>query len=189
MVIANSFIFVFFRSKTLIQEHENFDSKLVDLKARSMRDNLIFYGIPEGGEHEDCKKLVKGLCEKTLDMLRAHELKFDRVHRVGSKSGTKVRPIVAKFHYNEEREYARKIAFHCNEALKVANQGVGAQLPKSIRDARKPLYPAMKKAKDDGKNYVLTERSINRQQEQYRQVRVFRNHQPWTIKDVVKSVL
>ena len=85
-------------------------------------------------------------------MLRAHELKFDRVHRVGSKSGTKVRPIVAKFHYNEEREYVRKIAF---EALKVANQGVGAQLPKSIRDARKPLYPAMKKAKDDGKNLYI----------------------------------
>ena len=54
---------MFFRSKTLIQEHENFDSKLVDLKARSMRDNLMFYGIPEGEEHEDCKKLVKGLCE------------------------------------------------------------------------------------------------------------------------------
>ena len=46
----------------------------------------------------------------------------------------------------------RKIVFDCSEALKVANQGVGAQLPKSIRDARKPLYPAMKKAKDDGKN-------------------------------------
>ena len=139
-------------TKTLQQEHENFDSKLVDLEARSMRDNLMFYGIPEGGEHEDCEKLVKGLCEKTLGMLRAHELKFDRAHRVGSKSGAKVRPIVAKFHYYEEREYVRKIAFDCSEALKVANQGVGAQLPKSIRDAIKPLYPAMKKAKDDGKN-------------------------------------
>ena len=30
--------------------------------------------------------------------------------------------------------------------------GIGAQLPKSIRDARKSLYPAMEKAKDEGKN-------------------------------------
>ena len=79
-------------TKTLKKEHENFDSKLVDLEARSMRDNLMFYGIPEGGKHEDCEKLVKGLCEKTLGMLRAHELKFYRVHRVGSKSGAKARP-------------------------------------------------------------------------------------------------
>ena len=55
---------------------------------------------------------------------------------------------MAKFHYYEEREYVRKIAFDCSEALKVANQGVGAQLPKSIRHARKPLYSAMKKAKE-----------------------------------------
>ena len=145
-------------TKTLKQEHENFDSKLVNLEARSMRDNLMFYGIPEGGEHEDCEKLVKGLCEKTLGMLRAYELKFDRVHRVGSKSGAKVRPIVAKFHYYEEREYVRKIAFDCSEALKVANQGVGAQLPKSFRDARKPLYPAMK-TNDNNSNIDFTDRT------------------------------
>ena len=36
--------------------------------------------------------------------------------------------------------------------MKAANQGVGAQIPKEIRDARKPLYPAMKQAKDAGKN-------------------------------------
>lgn len=48
----------------------------------------------------------------------------------------------------------RSVKYHSNfaEQLKALNMGVGAQLPKEIRDARKPLYPIMKKAKDEGKN-------------------------------------
>ena len=139
-------------AKTLRQKHEEIDSKLIDLEARSMRDNLMFYGIREGGTPENCEMLVKELCDKTLGMHTAHELKFDRVHRVGPKSATKTRPIVAKFHYYEQREQVRKLSFDASDALKAANLGVGAQIPKEIRDARKPLYPAMKQAKDAGKN-------------------------------------
>ena len=39
--------------KTLRQKHEEIDSKLIDLEARSMRDNLMFYGIREGGFPEN----------------------------------------------------------------------------------------------------------------------------------------
>ena len=77
-------------------------------------------------------------------MDRAYQLKFDRVHRVGPKSAAKVCPIVAKFHYYDQREQVRKLSFDSSEALKTAKQGVGAQLPKEVRDARKPLYPIMK---------------------------------------------
>ena len=127
------------------------DSKLIDLEARSMRDNLMFYGIPEGGDHENCEMLVKELCETTLGMDQAYNLKFDRMHRVGTKAAAKVRPIVGKFHYYEQREQVRKLWFDSSEALKTVNLGVGAQLPKEVRDARKPLYPKMKEAKDEGK--------------------------------------
>ena len=117
-----------------------------------MRDNLMFYGIPEGGEHEDCEMLVKELCETTLKMTQAYNLKFDRIHRVGSKSAAKIRPIVGKFHYYAQREEVRKLSFDYSEALKTAKRGIGAQLPKEVRDARKPLYPKMKEAKDEGKS-------------------------------------
>ena len=83
-------------------------------------------------------------------MERAYQLKFDRVHRIGPKSAAKVRPIVAKFHYFDQREQVRKLSFDSSEALKTAKQGVGAQLPKEVRDARKPLYPMMKQVKDAG---------------------------------------
>ena len=76
---------------------------------------------------------------------------FDRAHRVGQRSAS-TRPIVVKFHYYSQREKVRQTAFGVSEELKAPKLGVGAQIPKDIRDARKPLYPAMKKAKDEGKS-------------------------------------
>ena len=35
-------------TNTSKQNHEKMDSKLIDLEERSMSDNLMFYGIPEG---------------------------------------------------------------------------------------------------------------------------------------------
>ena len=46
-----------------------------------MRDNLLFYGISEKGQHENCEELVKDVCYEHLDMQDAGDLKFDRVHR------------------------------------------------------------------------------------------------------------
>ena len=108
----------------------------------------MFYGIKEGAEN--CGALVKTFCADVLHVENAHNLMFDRVHRVGGKSG-KTRPIVAKFHYYTDRERVRHASFTYAEDIKTAKFGVGAQLPKRLRDARKPLYPAMKEAKDAGK--------------------------------------
>lgn len=76
---------------------------------------------------------------------------FDRAHRVGARPGPKPRPIVVKFHYYHERELVRKRSFDYSETLKSGNMGIGAQLPKETREARKQYYPAMKKAKSEGK--------------------------------------
>ena len=122
-----------------------------DLESRSMRENLMFYGIAEGDD-ENCDDLVKGVCRDKLKVTSAHQMLFDRAHRVGSKSGAKVRPIVIKFHYYHERELVRKRSSEYADALKTAKLGVGAQLSKDIREARKPLYLAMKQAKDEGKD-------------------------------------
>lgn len=139
-------------AKYLKDKNEVFGSKLTDLESRSMRDNLLFYGIQEGGNAENCDELVKGFCADILKIQTANEMKFDRAHRLGQKSGSKIRPIVVKFHNYAEREEVRKTSFNFAEQLKALNMGVGAQLPKEIRDARKPLYSVMKKAKDEGKN-------------------------------------
>lgn len=138
-------------SKSLSDESAKLDTKLIDLEARSMRDNLMFYGIPEGGPNENCEELVKGVCADVLRMENPRNMLFDRAHRVGQRSA-RTRPIVVKFHYYSEREKVRQVSFDRADQLKAANLGIGAQLPKEIRDARKPLYPVMKKAKQDGKN-------------------------------------
>ena len=109
-------------TKTLNQNHENNDLKLIYLEARLMRDNLMLYGIPEGGDHEDCEMLVKELCETTLKMGQAYNLKFDQVHRVGTKAAAKVRQIVRKVHYYEQWEQVRKLLFDSSEALKTENR-------------------------------------------------------------------
>lgn len=141
-------------AQSLKKENEKFDAKLIDLEARSMRENLMFYGIPEGDEHENCGQLVKEMCSNHLQMEGefVRHMTFDRAHRVGQKSGSRTRPIVVKFHYFSEREAVRQSSFNFSAHLKSVNMGVGVQLPKDIRDARKPLYAKMKEAKDGGSN-------------------------------------
>ena len=66
----------------------------------------------------------------------AQGMLFDLAHRVGQKSAA-TRPIVVIFHYYSDREKVRQALFNCVIFRKTANFGVGAQLPKVIRDARK----------------------------------------------------
>ena len=53
-------------SKSFQEKNVKLESKLVDLEARSMGDNLLFYGFTEGGEHENCEELVKQFCAEKL---------------------------------------------------------------------------------------------------------------------------
>ena len=169
-------------TNTLSKQSAELDTKLIDLEMRSMRDNLMFYGLPEGGNTEKCEMLVKNMCSEILKIERADSMIFDRAHRVGQRA-TKARPIVVKFHYFSDREKVRQASFDFANQLKAANLGVGAQLPKAVRDARKPLYPAMKKPKMRGKplnlwakNCSLKEGSIS-------------NKCQWTSREVMESLV
>ena len=94
-------------ANSLRAKNAGLELKVTDLESRSMRDNLLFYGITEKGQHENCEGLVKDVCIETLGLPEARNMSFDRVHRVGTFSKNKVRPIVAKFHYFKEREVVR----------------------------------------------------------------------------------
>ena len=89
------------------------------------------------------------------------------MHRVGPKSAAKVRPIVARFYYYDQREQVRKLSFHSSEAKRPQNKEIWVQLPKEVRDARKPLYqiktqinPMMKQAKDAGKEFKFVGKKL-----------------------------
>jgi hypothetical protein len=128
------------------------NDKILDLEQRSMRDNLIFYNIPEAGDDENCENLVKTVLKDTLEMEteKVDNMIFDRAHRLGKK-GTKARPIVVKFHYYKDKEHIRNLSFEKADVLKAAKRGIGIQLPKDTRESRKGLYPAMETAKAAGK--------------------------------------
>ena len=53
---------------SLEEKNTKLENKVTDLESRSVRDNLLFYGIPEGGEHENCEVLVKEICVDHVKM-------------------------------------------------------------------------------------------------------------------------
>ncbi|KAH3798272.1 hypothetical protein DPMN_151869 [Dreissena polymorpha] len=83
--------------------------RLVNCESRSMQENLMFYGFDESKE-EDCEVIVKTFIKDILQ-IEAHDIKLDRVHRIGPYSNSKTRPIVAKFHDYNDRERVRKQAY------------------------------------------------------------------------------
>lgn len=155
--------------KTLEDQNTKLESKLTDLESRSMRENLLFYGIPEVGENENCEQLVKQLCTDKLNLPDAKDFLMDRVHRVGVHKQNKSRPIVAKFHYFRDRETVRKRSYDCSDALKQANLGIGMQWPQQVREARKSLYPVMQREKQNGKEVRMVRDKLFINGREYRQ--------------------
>ena len=93
----------------LRERNANLEAKVTDLESRSMWVNLLFYGVAERGQLENCESMIKEVCIENLDLPEALDMKFDRVHRVGTFSNNKVRPILAKFHNFKDREtYVKK---------------------------------------------------------------------------------
>ncbi|KAJ8309482.1 hypothetical protein KUTeg_014356 [Tegillarca granosa] len=82
----------------------NYEMKeeILDIKTRSMRDNLLFGGISRvlrtnepGREFEDTESVLKDFIVKEMDI---HEqTSFERVHRLGKPRNGKPPFIVAKF--------------------------------------------------------------------------------------------
>lgn len=141
--------------KSLETKNSKLETKVTDLESRSMRDNLLFYGIDEGGEHENCERLIKEVCINHLQMPEAKDMLIDRAHRVGAMKNNKPRPIVAKFHYYAQKEAVKSRSYERANELKQANKGIGMQWPQQVREARKALYPVMQQQKQNGKNVKL----------------------------------
>ena len=146
---------------SLEDKNVKLETKVVDLESRSMRENLLFYGIEEGGEHENCERLIKQVCVDKLQMPEAETMLIDRAHRIGIRKPNKTRPIVAKFHYYGQKEAVKSKSYDRSEQLKQANLGIGMQWPQQIRDARKALYPIMQKEKQNGKHVRMARDKLN----------------------------
>ena len=130
---------------------EKLEDSVIDQQARSRRNNLMFYGVPEIGGNEDCKQMVRDLIVDKCGVSGA--VRLERVHRVppGERpAGGRPRPIVCKFlDYNEKMD-VKKNSRQLPRDVRVADD-----LPKKIREARKVLMPDLKKARDEGKDAFI----------------------------------
>ncbi|XP_062582634.1 uncharacterized protein LOC134244373 [Saccostrea cucullata] len=122
------------------------------LQCRSMRDNLLFFGLAEykGNRKEDCVRLIDDFCD---DLLRLRNVKQDieRAHRIGRRRNGECRPVVVKFSSFRAREKVRANA----GKLVDTRYAIQEQFPRVIQEQRKQLYPILKEARNRGKKATL----------------------------------
>ena len=89
-------------AKKTEERRTQMEDKLTDLECRSMRDNLIFYGIPETAA-EVCENKVKELCKSKLGILNAHFCVWSSAsagirtkHKETETSGRQIPPLYTK---------------------------------------------------------------------------------------------
>ena len=142
----------------LQKKNESLSEEILELQTRSMKDNLLFFGIDECGTFEDrmqerCAEKIHDFCEKELGIPTAKgQIKIDRAHRIGKFMHGKKRPVVVKFNYFQDKMSVKKQA---QEKLRDTPFRVSEQFPKTIQERRRSLIPHLIKAKQDGQRAVL----------------------------------
>ena len=88
---------------------------IIDLKARSMRDNLIFFGFSESNNPterraENCEGIALDYCQNVQKVPDAPvNFKIERAHRLGyNYDREKPRPIVVKFNHFPDKQLIKQ---------------------------------------------------------------------------------
>ena len=135
--------------------------RMVDLEARSRRNNLIFYGIQEkeksGEEEENCITTVKNFLKDSLN-IDIHCSAMQRAHRLGKPRNKNnigrlaftPRPIIVLFTDFQQKEIIRKKRFDLARPF-----GISEDLPIEIRKARKSIENLVKDLKAQGKKVAI----------------------------------
>lgn len=134
---------------SLHAKQDTMSEQINEQQWRSMRDNLMFFGIPENTD-EDCEAVVRQFIHDELQIQESATIQFARVHRVGKKeSATRKGPraIVAKFELYKQRELVKSAA----KNLAGKKFGLGDQVPDEWARRRKEQLPALRAAKSAGK--------------------------------------
>ncbi|XP_052820392.1 uncharacterized protein LOC128246240 [Mya arenaria] len=147
------------RVAALEKQREELRDDLTYMKSQSMRNNLVFTNITEdnsnGNEAVDVteRKLRKHL-QDALKIAKetVESIRFERVHRTpGQPIAGKVRNIVAKFTFFQERELVRREWKH----LKGTQFHMFEQFPKEVTNKRRGLVKKMKEFREKGKKAWL----------------------------------
>ena len=116
---------------------------VVDLKVRSMRNNLLFI---EEVEREDCTEVIYELLQEKLEIPDTKSNQNRTCAQSWQEMRRKPRAIVAKFNFHPDRERIRRSA----SKLKGTRIGISEQFPEEIEKVRQTLYPELRRAKAAG---------------------------------------
>ena len=143
------------KMKTMEKKIRDLEWKVIDQEARSRRNNLLFFGVPEQ-EGESCSDRIQGLIRTEMGITdrkpvlqRAHRLGPVRHGRIGQKS-TKPRPIIVNFLDHTDREAVRAARFKLRPPM-----GVNEDFPVEVRKARESLLPELRELKNRNKRATI----------------------------------
>ena len=138
--------------KQMEKKERDLEWRGIENEARSRRNNLLFYGIPES-EGEDCDDVIRNIIHSNLRLnptgliiQRAHRLRTRKPKNSIGQSSTRPRPIIANFLNFSDKEKIRSLHHKLPRPL-----GVSDDLPLDIRKARESLLPELKELKNRGK--------------------------------------
>lgn len=150
------------------RENTKMKEKMLEMTTRSMRDNLIFTGIPEKKD-ETAEEALRNFFTDKLGMSReaAREITFHRAHRLGARRSpaspgnplftevvmqAKPRAVIACFEHYRQRD----MVFSLGPTLRGKPFGISQQFPTEIVDRRRALLPIFReeKVKKKGKGRV-----------------------------------
>lgn len=125
--------------------------KQIDLEARSRRNNLIFFNMPEN-EDENVSEKLRALFRDKLDI--EDPVAIQRAHRLGHRKQPpdgKPRPVIACL-----RDYPDvDLIISRSGRLKGTRLGVSRDYPEEIRRARARLQADRRQARQDGKHAII----------------------------------
>ena len=129
---------------------------IIDIQARSMRDNLIFTNIEESDNesNEETEVKLRSFLKTKMKMPeeRVGQISFERVHRLAGRRNRGPRNVIAKFSRYKDHEDVRKNASN----LRGTNFSVFQQYPQAIVEQRRRLVPVMNDARRRGKKAYIS---------------------------------
>ena len=140
------------------RDNKQLKETVLDLQARSMRDNLIFTGIPEHADRSPAEA-ESALRAFLTDKMKippdtAKHITFHHVHRLGPirPDNKNPRPIIAKVEHYKHKELIKGYG----KELRGTRHGVNDQYPREILERRKVLFPVRKQFIDSKRKAVIS---------------------------------
>ncbi|XP_067685332.1 uncharacterized protein [Haliotis asinina] len=140
---------------TNLTERIGFLEKKIDtLEAHSRRSNLIFYGLTEnkGETWEQTESKVRSFCKDKEIIEDIDTVPIERAHRLNTRGNN--RPIIVKFANYKDKQ---RVVKSSRQILKGDKQyRVSEDLSERVLWVRTQLFPAMEKARSEGKFSFLS---------------------------------